>query len=196
MTTQGRKVNANRIDTEQGSDYWLHLRKKHITASDSLIIMGLSPWRTRQELLEEKLGLREPQPVNSSMLRGQVLEPKARSCAEDMLGTLFVPEVYQSYEHPWMLASLDGVCIDNKLILEIKCTSKKNHALAKNGKIPDYYIPQIQHQIAVCQVDKVHYFSFDGSSGVVVVVERDEAFIENMIENEFQFYQELIKYNK
>jgi putative phage-type endonuclease len=186
-------VNAVKHDVEQGSDEWLELRRKHITASESLIIMGLSPWRTREQLLHEKLGLIPPQEVNSAMLRGQLLEPKARSCAEEMLGTLFIPEVLQGIENPFMLASMDGVCIDNKYILEIKCTSKKNHELAKNGKIPDYYYPQVQHQISVCDVDFCYYFSFDGSSGIVVEVERDDKFINRMIEIEYEFYQEMNK---
>lgn len=189
--TQGRKVNAIRHNVEQGSEKWLELRKSHVCASDSLIIMGLSPWRTRQQLLDEKRGLIPSQQVNSAMLRGQLLEPKARACAEDMLGTLFMPEVMQSIEHPFMLASLDGVCIDNKYILEIKCTNKKNHELAREGKIPTYYFPQVQHQIHVCAVDFAYYFSFDGSSGVVVIVERDDKFIAQMIEIEHEFYQEM-----
>jgi predicted phage-related endonuclease len=102
-----------------------------------------------------------------------------------------MPEVYSSIERPFMLASLDGVCIDNKIILEVKCTNKKNHELAKNGKIPDYYMPQVQHQISVCDVDQCHYFSFDGSCGVIVVVDRDEDYIKRMIEMEHEFYQEM-----
>ena len=191
MITQGRKVNAIRHDIEQGSKQWLDLRSKHVTASESLIILGMSPWRTREQLLQEKLGLIPSQEVNSAMLRGQLLEPKARACAEEMLGTLFIPEVFTSIKHPYMLASLDGVCIDNKYILEVKCTNKKNHGMAREGKIPDYYYPQIQHQISVCDVDFCYYFSFDGDSGVIVEVERDDEFIDRMIEMEYEFYQEM-----
>lgn len=191
MIIQGRKVNAIKHDVEQGSEQWLSLRRDHITASESLIILSMSPWRTREQLLHEKLGLIPSQEVNSAMLRGQLLEPKARSCAEEMLGTLFTPQVLQSIENPFMLSSMDGVCIDNKYILEIKCTSKKNHELAKNGKIPDYYYPQVQHQISVCDVDFCYYFSFDGNSGIVVEVERDDIFIRNMIDLEYEFYQEM-----
>ena len=188
-----KRVNANRIDCEQGTDFWKQLRRSKIGASDVAILMNMSPWRTREQLLQEKLGLIAPQEINGAMLRGQLREPKARACAEDMLGTLFLPEVFTSIEYPFMLASLDGVCIDNKHIIEIKCTNKKNHELAKNGKIPDYYMPQVQHQIAVCNVDQCYYFSFDGDRGVVVVVDRDDKFIANMIEMEWEFYQEMTR---
>jgi len=192
LTTKQKKVKAIRHNVEQGSESWKQLRKSKVCASDVAILMNISPWRTRQQLLDEKLGFIPPQEVNSAMLRGQLLEPKARALAEDMLGTLFLPEVYTSVKYPFMLASLDGVCIDNKMILEVKCTNKKNHELAKNGKIPDYYYPQVQHQIAVCCVDQCHYFSFDGSSGIVVIVDRDDEFIERMIAMEWEFYQEMI----
>ncbi len=191
ITTQGRKVNAIRHDVEQGSPEWHALRLKHVCASDAFEVMGLSKWTSRQEALERKLGIRPQKEQNYLMERGIKLEPIARELAEDMLGNLFIPGVYTSIEHPFMLASLDGVCIDNKMILEVKCTNKKNHELAKNGKIPDYYYPQVQHQISVCNVDQCHYFSFDGRSGVVVVVDRDDKFISNMIEMELEFYQEM-----
>jgi putative phage-type endonuclease len=192
MILTQRKIQGKSINLQQCTDEWREYRKSKICASDAPIIMGMSPWRTREQLLQEKIGQIESQPINSAMQRGMILEPKARSVAEDMLGTLFLPEVLESIEYPWMCASYDGICIDNKLILEIKCTNKKNHEMAKNGKIPDYYYPQVQHQIAVCDIDCCHYFSFDGSTGVVVVVKRDDQFIKRMIEVEHEFYQELM----
>lgn len=202
ILTQGSKVQGKRINLVQGSDEWLSYRRSKVCASDSPIIMELSPWRTRDELLKEKLGLIESQPVNNAMKRGMILEPAAVACAEEMLGTLFIAEVLQSIEHSWMCASYDGVCIDNKIILEVKCTNKKNHELAKNGQIPDYYMPQVQHQIAVSGVDQCHYESFveTGKSpvtnlpiyeGIIVVVDRDDKFIKRMIEMEYEFYQEM-----
>jgi len=183
------------IQLEQGSQQWLDFRKKGVGASDAIIIAGLSPWRTREQLLLEKRGLIEPQPVNSSMNRGMMLEPKARRCAEEMFETLFLPEVRISPVYPWCYASLDGICIDNKILLEIKCTSKKNHALAKEGKIPEYYKPQLQHQMYVCGFDKCHYFSFDGEEGVIVIEHRDQEYIDNLVELEKKFYEEMTSGN-
>jgi putative phage-type endonuclease len=179
------------IQLEQGSKEWTLWRRSGVGGSDAIIIAGLSPWRTREQLLKEKLGLIQPQPLNSSMNRGMMLEPKARRCAEQMFETLFLAEVRISPIYSWCYASLDGICIDNKILLEIKCTSKKNHALAKDGKIPDYYKPQLQHQMYVCGFDKCHYFSFDGDEGVIVVEHRDDAYIDHLIELEKEFYKEM-----
>lgn len=180
------------IDLEQGSDEWLAFRKNHITATDALIIMGLSPWRTREELLKEKLGLIEPKPKNYLMERGKELEPIARSHAEENFGTFFIPEVCISNEYPWMMASTDGISFDGNMLLEIKCPGKKAHEIAKAGSIPDYYMPQLQHQMAVCGFDECIYFSFDGSEGVTVVVQRDDVYIADLLVKEKEFYDCLI----
>lgn len=191
MILQGRKVAGRKLDVVQGSPEWHEERKNHVCASDAASIMGLNRWCSRQEILERKLGLIPEVEKTYLMQRGIELEPIARDCAQEMLDTFFIPRTYESLEYPWMMASLDGVCIDNKIVIEIKCTNLKNHELAKNGKIPEYYYPQVQHQMAVCQVDCIHYFSYDGNSGIVVVVERDEEFIKRMIEMEYDFYQEM-----
>ncbi len=191
MLMQGSK--AKKIYVKQGSPEWHELRRQHVCASDSAPILGISPWRTRGELLDEKRGLIPPQPINSAMERGMMLEDKARKCAEKMLDMLFLPEVYVSNEYPFMCASYDGISFDYKSILEIKCTNKKNHALAKAGQIPDYYMPQVQHQIAVYGAEECLYFSFDGEKGIVVNVPRDDTFIMRMIIEEQQFYQEMTK---
>jgi putative phage-type endonuclease len=189
---------STRIDVEQGSQEWLRLRRSHVCASDSLIVMELSPWRTRKELLEEKRGEREPQQVNWAMQRGTLLEPKARSFAENLFDTLFIPEVHVSEEYPFMLASYDGISFDGKIILEIKCPGKKAHSEAMHGKIPSYYKPQLQHQMAVRGSDCVHYLSYYEEKGkiegILIIEKRDEEFIKNMIEMEYEFYDEMTRF--
>jgi putative phage-type endonuclease len=173
------------IQIEQGSELWLELRKTKITATDATTIMGVSPWTTPLELWEQKLDIREPTPINGAMKRGMLLEPKARGLFEKKTGILMVPEVRIKN---FMMASLDGISMDGKEIVEIKCTSKKNHDLAKANKIPPYYYPQVQHQIECVGVDRCHYCSFDGNDIVVVVVYRDNNYIESMLEKELEFY--------
>lgn len=183
-------------DMQQGTDAWLELRKTKVTATDAMAIMGVSPWTNALELWQEKVGLKEPKSINSAMTRGMLLEPKARACYEKMTGELMLPEVVLHPVDDWMMASLDGLSLDRKKILEIKCTSRKNHDIAKNGQIPEYYIPQVQHQIYVAGVDTCEYFSFDGVDGVVVVVRRDDAYIARMIEKEREFYHCMITFTE
>jgi putative phage-type endonuclease len=188
-----------RFTAPQQSEDWHAFRKKGIGASDTPIIMGVSPWRTRKQLLKEKLGLIAPQKVTEAMLRGQKLEPMARTIAETMFDTIFIAETRISRDYCYMFASLDGICIDNKILIEIKCASDKNHALAKEGKCPEYYKPQMQKQMYVCEFDKVHYFSFYQKAwfpeatyeGIIVIEHRDQKYIEIMLEHEKEFYKEM-----
>jgi putative phage-type endonuclease len=182
------------LQLEQGTEAWLEYRRTRIGASCSVIIAGLSPWRTKQELWAEKLGLIQPQPINSSMQRGMILEPAARRCYESMTGIEVVPAIRISKQYPWMFSSLDGISLDEKIITEIKCTSKKNHELARNGQIPAYYMPQVQHQIYCCDVDYCHYFSYDGANGVLVIVPRDDAYISKLLVMEQEFYKCMVTF--
>jgi putative phage-type endonuclease len=181
------------LDLEQGSLLWLEFRRTKVCASDAAIVLGASKFRTKQELWAEKCGFIDPEPENFFMKRGKELEEPARKYAEEMLDTLFLPEVRLHPVYDWMCASYDGISFDNKVLIEIKCPLKKaNHAMAKEGKIPDYYMPQLQHQMAVGGFDECIYFSFDGKEGVSVNVKKDDDFISNMIEKEYEFYQCMI----
>lgn len=100
--------------------------------------------------------------------------------SRNLAATLMKTKHYQPFD--WMMASLDGIDIDGQAILEIKCPGPSDHELAKAGKIPEKYIPQLQHQLAVTGLKLAYYFSFDGTDGVIVEIERDEIFIAKIIE--------------
>lgn len=174
----------------QGTEEWLQYRRNKIGASDAPIIMGESPWKTSFELLKDKIfgTLTECTPW---MQRGIDLEETARECFENMTGIIFVKDVIVHPTYEWMIASLDGIDIEQKNILEIKCPGKQDHLSAKNGKIPPKYNAQLQHQMEVCQLGQVHYFSFDGSNGIHLIAYRDDKYIKEMIEKEKVFWNVL-----
>lgn len=173
----------------QGSPEWLYVRKSHITATDAGVILGVNPWKTPLELYKEKLSDDPPKPPSDRMKRGTELEPIARELFCIKTGHKMIPKVVF---RDWAMASLDGINAWNE-ILEIKCPGEKDHSLALQGKIPEYYYPQLQHQIYVCNGEKAFYFSFDGFDGVIVEVERDDEYIKNMVAEEFKFYMCLKK---
>lgn len=169
----------------QGTPEWRAFRKLHITATDSGVITGVSPWKTKKQLYDEKICTIDfPSDTNWRMQRGIDLEPIARAYYEKKVNTQFTPKIAVK---EWAMASLDGVS-DSGEIVEIKCPGNLAHNLALSGKIPDYYYPQLQHQMHVCEVDKMDYFSFDGNDGVIVEVVRNDEYIKNMIEKELEFY--------
>lgn len=180
------------IPQMQGSYEWLEWRKKRIGASDSAAIMGISPYKTAYRLWEEKLGLRDPETTNERMQRGIDLEPKARACFETMISMEVTPRVFEHQEYSWMVASLDGFGETeqgNTFAVEIKCNGAKNHQEAIEGRIPEHYQCQMQHQMSVTKLQWMYYFSFDGENGIVLTLPRDDRFIENLIEKEKEFYR-------
>jgi len=178
------------IDVAQGSDEWLELRKTRITATDANTILGLNPWKTRLQLYKEKKGLIPPQASNARMQRGTELEPVARELFKLTTGWDMHPAVVVCGE--MVMASLDGITPSGDYILEIKCPSIKIHETAKEGRVPPYYYPQLQHQLMVTGAKKVFYYSFDGFDGVTVEVERDDKYIAEMLKEEEKFFECLL----
>ena len=113
----------------QQSNEWLELRKNKIGASDAPVIMHVSPWKTPYQLWEEKLGLKESF-SSSAMKRGLEMEESARKAFEKETGLVVFPQVLFHKEHEWMMASLDGIDIEGKNIVEIKCPGKVDHEIA------------------------------------------------------------------
>ncbi len=175
----------------QGTPEWLAFRKTKITATDACIIMGVSPWKTRRQLYDEKTAEILPDfYMSDAMRRGLELEPIARSLYSIQAGVCVEPRVIVN---DWSMASLDGISDCGKFLVEIKCPGEKDHTLALAGKVPDHYYPQLQHQMYVCNVQLMHYYSFDGTDGVIVEVLRDDKYIEKMIAEEYKFYMCLIE---
>lgn len=173
------------VEIEQGTQEWLALRKTKITATDACVIMGASHWKTRIQLYNEKLSDDAPMPPNARMQRGIDLEPVARDLFTLHTGIIVRPRVIVK---DWAMASLDGISEDGSCIVEIKCPGDKDHAIAASGKVPDHYYPQLQHQMYVCDVDSMYYFSFDGVDGVAVKVKRDDEYVARMLQEEMLFY--------
>lgn len=126
---------------------------------------------------------------NERMRRGLDLEPIAREMFAIDKGIKTAPAVVVK---DFMMASLDGIDDSGRHILEIKCPGEKDHALAISGKVPPHYYPQLQHQMAICDVDHAWYYSFDGIDGIAIKVGRDDEYIKTMIEEEFKFYECLV----
>lgn len=142
-----------KIDLKQDTDEWFNFRKNKLGASDAPIIMGISPWKTPYQLWQEKLGFRSIPVMNEAMQRGKDLEPLALQSINLELGSEMIPLVFQHESLDFMTASLDGYDEKNKIACEIKCPRGSDHELALQGKIPEKYIPQLQHQMEVCELD-------------------------------------------
>jgi len=179
------------LTLEQGSKEWLEKRKCCITSTDAASIMGLNPYKSRKDVLKEKLGLGQEQEENEAMRLGRELEPKAREVYMLQENTIVIPEVCVHDEYHWAMASLDGLAEGGQHILEIKC-GKSAFEQAQRKEIPAYYRCQMQHALFVTGLKVCHYFCFWEGKSILQIVHRDEEFILKLIEEEQKFYDEML----
>lgn len=183
-----------RINVEQGSQDWHDLRSIKIGASDAPIIMGDSPWTTKETLYKRKMGLEGPQFVTQAMRRGIELEPEVRSMVSKEIGIELKPAVFVSDKHPWLMASVDGICDDNRICVEIKCPGIEDHELAKRGVVPRKYYAQCQQIMKVIDLTDMFYVSYYEGEKICLKVEKNNEYIETLILKTREFYQELIQF--
>lgn len=133
-------------------------------------MLGVSPWQTPYQLWQHKLGLTEPE-VTPAMLRGTELEPAARAAYEARTGLVMQPLVLVEGEYS---ASLDGLTLGGDRVLEIKCPFKgRDSTLWKTvaeGRLPEHYAWQVQHQLMVTKADVAAVYVFDGEEGIQLEV--------------------------
>ena len=181
------------INLKQATKEWLNWRCGLITASDAPIIMGMSPFKKTDQLLNEKYR-RFSTVANPYMQRGIDLEPIALQEFEKETGLIMFPCVGE-HENEWMGASFDGMTLEQDAIVEIKCPGKIDMLSAINGDIPEKYKAQLQHQMYVAGLEYMFYYSFSGTCGIIIEVKRDNDFIEIMVEKEREFWDRLQEMN-
>ena len=165
---------------------WLKRRK--IGSSDAPAIMGVSPWTTRYQLYIQKVEGKE-RADNDAMKQGRLMEDKARREFELVTGHIIpAKNNVQSSVFDFMTANFDGMSMDGKILVEIKCPGKKDHATALSGKVPEKYFPQCQHQLVVAELDEMFYYSFDSKDGVTLQVYRNEKYVKDLIAKESEFW--------
>ncbi len=194
------------IDLEQGSEGWLKWRGSGLGASDApLLVHGKHFERTLEDLWKEKIQevihKKKPPPrkwLNSgAMARGQRLEPLARARYEKLTGIKARPVCGVHEEHEWLKASLDGWVHGPGVVLEIKAPNRNAHQGALEGVVPDYYLPQLDHQLLVSGGKMVHYCSysdyFEGSEQFALVkYPRNEKKLEEYLKLAREFWDAVL----
>ena len=176
------------INLEQGSDEWKAFRRGKIGASDSSAIRGESPWDTPYSWWTKAMNCTDT-PDNYAMAKGRALEPVAREIFNRDFSCDVKPAVVQHDFYEWMIASLDGISPDGRIILEIKCGGKELHERNKAGNIPTYYWIQVQKQIGISNPEIAFFMTYFEGDYHVSTVERDEDFIKEMFAFEADFHE-------
>jgi putative phage-type endonuclease len=181
------------ISLEQGTADWLAWRHEGIGASEADAVMGRNRWKSAKSLLKEKAApARTKSFVNSAMARGTALEPEARRLYRKRTGHSVEPACLQSHAHPWLRASVDGICTHQQRLVEIKCGEKVYAHSAAHGTVPDYYMGQLQHILAVTGYEAIDFWCYlPDQPPVLIPIQRDEAFIAQMLASETAFWSQV-----
>ena len=157
-------------------------RNKYIGGSDIPIIMGISPFKKRYDLLLEKAGLKQSQfSGNEYTEYGNVMESKIRDYVNQSMTHKYYEDKLINGD---VRCHVDG--FNGSSILEIKTTSQV-HSLVDDYKV---YLVQLLFYMNEYNVEV----------GNLVVYERPQDFNEELMEHRLQFftiykksYEELIK---
>lgn len=182
----------------QRTEEWYKQRRQLLTASEVAGALDIKPYASyrgspRADLLKKKL---ENKPFsNMFTLHGQKYEDDAR----DLMASVLGEEVHDvgllvHPQHPWLGASPDGVTSSGKCI-EIKCPLRR--AIVP-GAVPSHYMPQIQVQLQVCDLDQCIFVQYkpphlapDRTRVLdICVVERDDAWFSRNLPDLRAFYTE------
>lgn len=113
MTETHTYVTAGTVICNDSDPIWLHERSKRITGSMVAPIMGLSPWKTRSDLLAsvQKEDKEEFLP-NKNMWWGSFCEKSNIDAYSVITGMDVLPDntFFGSTEHPILGATIDGFC--------------------------------------------------------------------------------------
>ena len=193
---------------EQGTAEWHQLRLGKVTASRVADILaktktGVSASRGNYLIelaLQRVTNSIEESYTNEAMQWGKDNESQARMAYEVQSGN-FVDQV-AFVDHPtiaWFGCSPDGL-VGSEGLVEIKCPNSKTHwETFKTKTVPGKYVIQMQTQMACTMRNWCDFVSFDPrfperSQLFVTRVQRDEAFIQEVLEPEvMKFLEEVAK---
>ncbi len=174
-------------------DEWLRLRKQGIGGSDASVVCGINRYKSPVELWMEKTDQLPYQEAGEAAYWGTVLEPLVVSEFTKRTGIEVnrQKQFLQSKEHPFMLANLDGICEHpdyGTVLFEAKtCSAYK--AGEWEGAIPDEYMLQIQHYMAVTGYNGAYIaVLIGGNTFKWRFIERDEELIAMLIQLESEFW--------
>ena len=171
-------------------------RRKHIGASDTPAILGISPWATPADIYWSKVGpLPEDRPT-VAMETGNRLEGPLIEFATERLGVKAERDVSVLHPGGIFAANLDARIVGNGSAIEAKYVGPANaDAWGPDGteEIPDYVYAQVQHQAYVADLSKVYVAAF--VSGYrpdwrLFAIPRDERAINVIVERGMAFWND------
>lgn len=135
------------INVIQGSPEWAQHRATHFNASDVPAMLGVSPYKTRNQLLHEMATGIVPDVDVATQRRfddGHRFEALARPLAEKIIGQELYPVVGSEGK---LSASFDGITMDNTTIFEHKSMNAELRNMDEPESLPVHYRAQMEQQL-------------------------------------------------
>jgi putative phage-type endonuclease len=184
---------------DNSREEWLEARRSGIGGSDVAAICGLDPWRTVTDVYDEKLGVAGDKPPTAPMLRGTYLEPVAADLYAERTGRALRRQPLRRHaDYPWMIGNVDRQILAGTAgitetgILEVKCPGVRTFAKVKAHGMPENYILQLQHYLAVYGYSWGSFALFSAENWELVHfdIEADAAIRDRLIEIEHDFWHD------
>lgn len=133
------------------SEEWHQRRRKCIGGSDAAAVLGLSPWRTPNDVWLDKIGVVSP-PIENEWVRwGKLLEPVIMAEYTLRTGYTLLPRQWKIHKtYPFIGANLDAQIKGAERGVEVKTSiSSTNWGPDGSDEIPLYYLAQVHHYLMV-----------------------------------------------
>lgn len=200
MDDEGTVVTMVEVPDEQAVSAQLKAdiedRKTFIGGSDAPVILGLSSWKSRFELYQEKIGEKAPDDLSDveRVQWGIILEDSVACMYMRRTGKKVrrvnkrIVDKNSSFPR---VAQIDRRIVGGG-ILEIKTTDAANAGawgLEGSADIPPHYYAQVQHQLAVMGETFAEVAVLVGGNHMkLYLVPRDDEFIQDMTDAELAFW--------
>ena len=170
---------------------WLRYRKCGITGTDAGAILGLNPYRSAFQVYHDKISDTVENIDNEAMRQGRDLENYVAQRFTETTGLKVrrANAIYQSEEHPLLLADFDRLIVGQKAGLECKTVSPFSADKWADGKIPAHYLAQVDHYLAVSGFDCWYVAALIfGKELVIHKIVTDKQVLSDLIDKEELFW--------
>lgn len=151
----------SRLQYAQRTPEWYEVRRDLITASEASSALRIKPFAgfkgcPREDLMLTKLN-KPKHFCGMAMQHGIHYEDEACRFAMKILEKTHLEfGLIVHKEYPWLAASPDGITTDG-FCVEIKCPLRRKII---PGVIPHHYMPQIQVQMEVCDIEETIFIQY------------------------------------
>lgn len=183
----------------QGSIEWAEHRRKYLNASDAPAMLGVSPYKTRTELLHEIATGITPEIDECTQRRfddGHYFESLARPVAEGIIGDDLFPVVGSEGK---LSASFDGLTMCGTVCFEHKTYNCSLKDITEASQLPEQYRAQMEQQLMVSGASKCLFMATKWDDEELVKkmniwYESDQAMRDRIIQGWAQFEIDLKNY--